>query len=392
MHNPYPANRTLAKNYWQELSSKIGALTRPETFALSKDIDPQKFYLEFKNRIVGLIRQETDRLKEELSRSNDCHIILLKRTALVDAVVQASFRTALWFYNRTRRENLREKDIPLAIVARGGYGREEMYFRSDVDIEAISQMDPAGRPPGFLANILEYFEYLFIHQDIFPSASSFRHSEAGAEDCAFDPQNPSVLISLMEHRFVAGNPLVYDKFRDSIKTVSSLHLDKILKYCQTHKTYYDIQDTVFKQEPNVKNEMRRLYWALFLARVRYKLEKNNQFELIRELYEREQLGQTAFKNMQNALNFLSKVRLFLHCVQKGAHRDVLSYEVREQIAQSMGYDLHKFYKQYFYHAAYPLKRYSRNLFWETISFDPKKVKDLTDDFAVNVEKHIIFNP
>ena len=47
--------------------------------------------------------------------------------------------------------------------------------------------------------------------------------------------------------------------------------------------------------------------------------------------------------MQSSFAFLSKVRLFLHCHQKGSHRDVMSYEVREKIAQSMGYEVKEFY-------------------------------------------------
>lgn len=389
-HNFHLPDRTLAQDYLKERLTEIAGFLHPEEFAPAGEIKPQKFYLEFKNRIVGFVDRETGRLKDELRQSDNCHLILLKHTALVDAVVQTSFSTAVWFYNRNHQKNLQEKDVPIAIVAQGGYGREEMYFRSDVDMQVVSKSAAGEEVSDFLPEILNYFEYLFVHQDIFVAAGSFSHFAVGVESYEFDPRNPAALISLMEHRFVAGSAQVYNQFKSSIKTASLLHQEEILQYCKAHKTYYDTENTVFNQEPNVKKEMRRLYWALFLARIRYKLEKPNQFELIRELYDKGKLSPAAFKNMGNALNFLAKVRLFLHCSQKGAHRDVLSYEVREQVAELMGFELYPFYKKYFYGVAYPLKLYSRNLFWETISLDTKQVKNLTDHFAVNSENQIIF--
>ena len=61
--------------------------------------------------------------------------------------------------------------------------------------------------------------------------------------------------SLLEHRFVVGNPVVYSEFKSSIKTASLIHKEQILKECFKHKTYFEIQNTVFQQEPNIKEEL-----------------------------------------------------------------------------------------------------------------------------------------
>jgi len=94
--------------------------------------------------------------------------------------------------------------------------------------------------------------------------------------------------------------------------------------------------------------------------------------------------------MQYGLNFLARARMFLHCCQKGAHRDVLSYEVRELVAEPMGYKVKEFYKEYFFKSVLPLKRHSRNLFWEAQAFDSEKVKDLSENYAINAGDQIIF--
>ncbi|MFQ5444635.1 MAG: HD domain-containing protein, partial [Nitrospinales bacterium] len=373
-----------------KLKEKIDPFISPELFAGTGEIDLQKFYLEFKKRISGFVVKETDGLKKELRYTFNSHLLLLKYTALVDTVLQTSFKTVLQLYNRIHQKQIREQDVPIAIIARGGYGREEMYFCSDVDIQIVSKPIKAQENPEQVQEILKYFEYLFIHQDIFPTASSATFTETSIEEEEFDTKNITTLISLLEHRFVAGNASVYNEFKSSIRTTSLLHMEDIIKECMTHRTYYEVQNTVFQQEPNIKEELRRPYWALSLARLRHKMVNTNVFRLLFELYDSGKLSAPAFKNIHNALNFLSRIRLFLHCNQSGGHTDVLSFEIREKVAKFMGYELHKFYREYFYNVALPLKRYSRNLFWESVTFENGKVTHLSEHFSLNANRQIIF--
>ena len=392
MNDFYQSNKVISVRYKSGLQQKFLPAIAPESFSDLDIKDQQKFYLEFKKRILKIIDEETQKLQEDILKSDNCHLILLKRTALVDAVVQASFQTAVWFNNQLRQKKLDAKEVPVAIVAKGGYGREEMHFRSDVDLQIVTKSTSEKDSLEVVKEVKKHFEYLFVFQDILPNTkSSSCYSEATGMVEEFHVDQLPDFFSLMEHRFVAGNPLVYAEFTSSIKTASLLHQDEIFQYCFKHKEYYSVQNTVFQQEPNVKEELKRLYWALTMVRIRQNLSLTNQFELLNELLRINVLSATAFKNMQNALNFLSKVRLLLHGAQRGAHRDVLSFEVRGKVAEAMGYELKDFYKKYFYNACLPLKRYSRNLFWESMSLDTQKVSELTKIFALNAEDQIIFN-
>ena len=140
-------------------------------------IDSQTFYLEFKKKIAPWVEQETARQKKELERSDNSHLLLLKRTALVDAVVIASYRTALELFNRNRETPLKENDVPVAIIARGGYGREEMYFSSDVDLQMVLRSEASETEKEIGRQVIHYFEYLFVYQNIFPTSSSAGFSE-----------------------------------------------------------------------------------------------------------------------------------------------------------------------------------------------------------------------
>ncbi|NIQ02279.1 MAG: hypothetical protein GWM98_19340, partial [Nitrospinaceae bacterium] len=240
-------------------------------------------------------------------------------------MVKASYRTALGLFNQSRGTSLQENDIPVAIVARGGYGREEMYFRSDVDLQIVLQNETTEVNKDNGRQVMHYFEYLFVFQNIFPTASSSGFSVIDTENQDFNQLTFTSFHSLLEHRLIAGNPVVYNEFKSSIKTASLIHRDSILKECFQHKTYFEIQNTVFQQEPNIKEELRRLYWATSLVRIRESFEKINIFELLSELHTKKKISTLAFKNLNHALNFLSRTRLFLHCLQHGSHKDVLRY-------------------------------------------------------------------
>ncbi len=384
------SNRTIADSYRNAIAKTLSRDIDPSALLTASGSDPQKFYLEFKNHISAIVQQETEALKSEILQSDDCHLLLLKRTALVDEIVKKAFQTAVWYYNHQHGTAYQASEVPIAIVARGGYGREEMFLRSDVDIHIVINITKQQPETEAIPDISKYFEYLFIFQDIFPTASHSCLFELSGLEENYHPDKMHDFFALLEHRFVAGCSLIYTEFKSELKTASLLHQKDILKYCLQHKTYYDVQNTVFQQEPNVKEELRRLYWALALVRIRQNLEATNQFELLEELYRNKTLNKTTYRKMNYAFHFLAKVRLILHAHQPGAHRDVMSYEVREKIAESMGFDLIAFYNEYFYKAGLPLKRYSRNLFLESIAFDTEMHKTLSEHFAINNENQIIF--
>lgn len=393
MTDLYQSNRTQAGKYFQTAQASLGLLINSDTLPPFDPSKPQAFYLEFKQKITPWIQKETEKQKKELRRSDNSHLLLLKQTALVDSVVTTSFRTALELFNHNRDTPLQENDIPVAIVARGGYGREEMYFSSDVDLQMVLRSEASESEKEAGRQVIHYFEYLFVYQNIFHTSSSAGFSEIDAEDQALNEVLLPSFHSLLEHRFVAGNPVVYSELKSSIKTASLIHKEDILKECFKHKTYFEIQNTVFQQEPNIKEELRRLYWATSLVRIRGSFEQANQFELLAELHSTKKLSTPAFKSMQNALNFLSRVRMLLHCFQQGSQPDVLRFEVRDKIAEAMGFKnkVNEFFREYFFDAVLPMKRNCRNLFWESVTFAAEgKVKKLSENFVLNSENQIVF--
>ena len=390
MNELYLANRNLSEAYRQKLQEITSSLDQSSAFSNGSDINPQKYYLDFKNRAVEFVCKETELLKKECLNSDNSHLILLKQTVLVDIIVQEAYASALWLFNNKNSQDLTPEKVPLAILARGGYGREEMYFRSDADIQIVSQSSLEDKKKKWTEEIIRHFEYLFIFQDIFPVSSNSCYTEMETFEKDLSPEKVAQFLALLEHRFVTGNILAYKEFKSSIKTVNLMYQEEITKHCLNHGDYYEVQNTVFKQEPDIKEELRRLYWALASVRIIQKVEKTNQFELLIDLYAKKLISPLALKSMQKGFNFLSKVRLMLHMIQEGAHRDVMSYEVREKVAKSMGYEVGNFFHEYFFGAVYPLKRFSRNLYWNSMAADTKKQKSLSEYFSLNTQNQIFF--
>jgi len=258
MTDLYQCNRDQAVEYHKKLIAKLESLVSWGEQAAFDSQDPQPFYLEFKKKLLALVDSETESQQKELGRSDNSHLLLLKRTALVDAVVQTSYRMALSLFNRNQEPSLKENSLPIALVACGGYGREEMYFRSDVDLQIIIHAGLQEKEEKQTHQVINLFNYLFVYQEIFPTSSSTGFSEINTENVEFDQSRLTSFYSMMEHRFVAGNRVTYNEFKSSIKTAALIHKDRIIRECSKQKSNFEIPNTVFRQEPNIKEELRRL--------------------------------------------------------------------------------------------------------------------------------------
>ena len=279
MSDFHQSNRIANEKYRRELFDHVTKQVCPENFTNFKTTDPQRFYLDFKNCVVPLINTEIQRLEKSLTHTSDSHLLLLKISTLVDAIIQAALDASIWLHNHTLQKKLNPKNFPIAIIARGGYGREEIYFQSNIDVQIISGKGQTEE----IRQIVKHLEYLFVHQKIFQTSTSTCYTNTDSLERELGEGRITDLCALLEGRLITGNPDTYLEAKNIVKKVSALQKENLLNYCHEHKNYYEISNTVFRQEPNVKEELSRLYWALALARLKYDLKNTNQFELLDEL-------------------------------------------------------------------------------------------------------------
>ncbi len=208
---------------------------------------------------------------------------LLARTRAVDQVV-----TSRW------------PDIPgVAMIAVGGYGREELFPCSDVDLMFVSRRDDL-QP--HLAPFL---------RGLWDAGLRESHSVHTPEECiTLDERNAELSVSMLDRRFLAGDQTLFSKLRDPAKDQLAPALARLTR--ARHAKY---GDTIYHLEPNIKDApgtLRDLQVLRWLA----KLDGSAALIASPEL--------------------LVALRILLHQLS-GRDQNVLKYEMQDRCTSKLGF-------------------------------------------------------
>ena len=251
------------------------------------------------------------------------------RSAIMDAMLSRLFDHAVASY---ASEQVGEP-ATVALVALGGYGRGELSPWSDLDVMFLF---PAKTKLAAVKPFQEKLtkEILYILWDCgLKVGHSIRTLDQVFDDAR---QNIQTKTALLEARFIAGSQGLYDAFAqayrnfatgDSPKTYLAARLDD-----QAHRRA-KFSDTVFNQEPDVKNGvggLRDYQNALWMARVKLDIAT------IDELAAQNYLKAADVSELKRAYDFLLRVRNELHFLSTRA-TDVLSLDMQPRIAWNLGY-------------------------------------------------------
>jgi [protein-PII] uridylyltransferase len=131
----------------------------------------------------------------------------------------------------------------LALIAAGGYGRSELYPKSDIDLLVLLSEEPDAT----LQNKLH--ELIALLWDI---GLEVGHSIRTVAQCMMESGDITVQTNLLETRLLCGNTLLFEQLRIAIQQ----HLDprafftaKLHEQQQRHARF---DDTDFNLEPNLK--------------------------------------------------------------------------------------------------------------------------------------------
>ncbi len=236
----------------------------------------------------------------------------------------------------------------LSVIAVGGYGRGEMAPHSDVDLLFLM---PWKITP-WAESLIESMLYMFwdLHLKV-------GHASRTVKDCLrLGREDFTIRTSLLEHRFLAGNPAIYQEFGERLKsdlfkgTEAEFIEAKLNERAERHRKQGGQRYMV---EPNVKEgkgglrDLQTLYWiGKYIHGVRS----------ARELVPLGLFRQEEYDKFRAAENFLIAVRSHLHLVA-GRAMDQLTFDMQVEVAARMGYDdragrraVEHFMQDYFRHA------------------------------------------
>ena len=271
-----------------------------------------------------LFKQYIKEYKEslpELFKENQGKDFLVKHTKQLDSIITLMYKTILrrLFGNFLPMRS----QIPIAIIALGSYGREQLCVHSDIDLLIVYE-----KVEGYnSALIIEKLFYLALD-----AGMKLGHRVHEVEDL-FKAANEDITIrtSLMEARLITGSPFVWHATQRELNRVRThkqkeFILEKI-EEAQIRRKKYPIS-----MQPNIKEgvgglrDSQLIFW---IAKTIYNV--NSSKDLSGELFSDEE-----YREFRVALELLYRVRSALHLIT-GKQEDKLLLEHIPQVSKMLGF-------------------------------------------------------
>lgn len=213
----------------------------------------------------------------------------------------------------------------VAIFAVGGYGRQEMYPGSDIDLLVL-----AGKPIK-LKHKIEAFV-----QSVFDLNLEVGHSVRDVKMCSSEAkQDITVATALFERRVITGDKSLVADLAKAMSNPRLWPADKffIAKYDEQRQRHKDYDDVEYKLEPNIKTSpggLRDIHTTLWVC--------NRKFGTVDpdDLEELGVLSAIEKRWLVEGQRFLSWVRFGLHLVAE-RKEDQLQFGHQRDLSQRLGF-------------------------------------------------------
>ena len=245
-------------------------------------------------------------------------------TAAVDDLMRALYRYAEEQHSQ-RYSRLNQR---LAIVARGGYGRQELNPQSDIDLLFLHDYKPGP--------YTEIVTETILHA-LWDAGLTVGYAVRNSAECIkMAAEDLKEKTALLDARFLWGDEKLHAQFDKALvndvlnRNQQSFFKAKLEESRRRHKQY---GESIYLLEPQLKEGeggFRDLHTAMWLAKVKYKIHA------IEELVQKAVITEPELNEVNKARDFLLRVRNSLHFIS-GRHFDQLTFEYQEQIAPMLGF-------------------------------------------------------
>jgi len=217
----------------------------------------------------------------------------------------------------------------VAVVALGGYGRGDLFLRSDVDLMLLLDSRKKAQDLAFVKTLL----HLLIDLKL-----NLGYTTRTLDDCeavfGIDLDSTTAMI---ESRWVSGNKALCQRMDEVIGHLLQNRWRKwFLKstYEQWRERHELFESTVFLLEPNVKEsagglrDVHGVYWTLFALTGSTDLK---------QLKEEAGFEDGELRAYRDAINMIQIVRNEIH-IAAASQTDQLSFNLQPTIAKRLGYE------------------------------------------------------
>ncbi len=210
----------------------------------------------------------------------------------------------------------------LALVAVGGYGRNELYPHSDIDLLILLPQ----QPDATLQQRLQ--ELVGILWDI---GLEVGHSIRTVGDCMAESSDVTVQTNLLEARLITGDQPLFLEMRETLSNHLSRRAFYLAKVQEQEKRHARFIDTDFNLEPNLKESpggLRDLQTVLWISRA------SGFGGTWRKLAEAELITAQEARAVARHEALLQTLRIHLHYIAK-RREDRILFDFQTELAEHM---------------------------------------------------------
>src|SRR5262245_32278192 len=264
-------------------------------------------------------------------------------TDAIDRLVRLLFADASRHYlERHPRINQR-----CVLIALGGYGRGELNPHSDIDLLFLYpwKVNP------YIETVAEVLLYA-----LWDAGLAVGHALRNTRECGhLAAGDMKVKTAVLDARYVWGDEPLYAEFTDIMhdevwsRDSTRFFKEKLAESIERHQR---AGDSVYLLQPQLKEGqggLRDLHTALWMAKVKFKVRT------FRELIPLGVIGEPSVVELEGALDFLWRLRNAMHLASNNAHQDLLTFELQERLAPTLGFapgrpGVEAFMRAYYGHA------------------------------------------
>ncbi len=257
----------------------------------------------------------------ELFERNQGKDFLVIHTKTLDSIVSLMYKTILrrMFGNYLPMRS----SIPIAFIALGSYGREQLCVHSDIDLMIVYEKNDGYNT----ASIIEKFLYL-----AWDAGLKLGHRVHDVNDLlSASREDITIKTALMESRLIIGSPFTWSVTQNRLTLIRNDD-PKTFILAKIEEADIRRRKFPFSMQPHIKEgvgglrDSQLLYW---IAKTIYGV--NSLKELSNELFSDEH-----YRDYRIALELLFRVRSALHLLS-GKQQDQLVLDYMPRIAQMLGF-------------------------------------------------------
>ena len=313
-------------------------------------LTPEQDSLSFEDRRDKLLKKRREGLEKSREYILSRHRLGEGGALVVDALTLVTDALLVRLFHDVSAGVADPDNYPIALVALGGYGRRELNPFSDIDLMFLYQ----GKSRDLAEKIANRMLYLMWDMNL-----DVGYSVRTQEDCLeFADKDSTVHTALLDSRFLIGDESLYHHYEKAVLDVLRARNTQVFirnKISEIQTRHQKFGSSVYLLEPNLKEGkggLRELHTALWVAKVKFKVNSLQELVLKGVITEREK------EEWEAAFSYLWRIRNELH-FQSQRKNDQIRFNHQEKIARFLGYKdnrkalaVEQFMQDYYTHATH----------------------------------------